>query len=160
MTRRCLCPGSFDPVTNGHLDIIARAAELFDEVIVAVLHNPAKAGSFDVVTRVGFIEDALAQSGPYSAPVRVVTFAGQLLIDVCAQVGADAIVKGLRGASDYSYETPMARMNRHLSGVETVFLAGDPTWEHVSSSLVREVAAGGADVTGMVPEVVRTALMS
>jgi pantetheine-phosphate adenylyltransferase len=154
--RRCVCPGSYDPVTNGHLDVVRRAAGLFDEVVVAVLHNPAKRGTFAVAERVELIEGALAAGPAPEGRVVVQAFAGRLLVDVCREVGAVAVVKGLRGVGDLGYELPMARMNRHLTGVETVFLAGDPTLEHVSSSLVREVAAYGGDVSGLAPdEVVR-----
>lgn len=148
--RRCVCPGSFDPVTNGHVDIIERAAALFDEVVVAVLHNPAKQGSFTPEQRIAFVQDSIAAD----LPVRVQAFAGRLLVDVCREVGAQAILKGLRGGTDFAYEVPMALMNRHLSGVETVFLTGAPEWGHVSSSLVKEVAAGGGDISGLVPAAV------
>lgn len=148
--RRCVCPGSFDPVTNGHVDIIERAAALFDEVVVAVLHNPAKQGSFTPEQRIAFVRDSIAAD----LPVRVQAFAGRLLVDVCREVGAQAILKGLRGGTDFAYEVPMALMNRHLSGVETVFLTGAPEWGHVSSSLVKEVAAGGGDISGLVPAAV------
>lgn len=152
--RRCVCPGSYDPVTNGHVDVIVRAAELFDEVVVAVLHNPAKAGTFAVEDRVALAQGALvAAAGPAvsAGRIRVEAFAGRLLVDVCREVGALAVVKGLRGTGDLGYELPMALMNRHLTGVETVFLAGDPTLEHVSSSLVKEVSAYGGDVSELVP---------
>ena len=163
--RRCVCPGSYDPVTNGHLDVIVRAAALFDEVVVAVLHNPAKAGTFSVEDRVSFVEGALAQrlAGPVGGrPGRVVvrSFSGRLLVDVCREVGASAVVKGLRGTGDLGYELPMALMNRHLTGLETVFLPGDPALEHVSSSLVKEVAAYGGDVTGLVPPAVQERLVA
>ncbi|MGB3828453.1 MAG: pantetheine-phosphate adenylyltransferase [Ornithinimicrobium sp.] len=158
MTRRCVCPGSFDPVTNGHLDVIARAAELFDEVIVAVMHNPAKSGTFEVPTRIDFIERSLPSFVARTATVRVESFADTLLVEVCRRAHAHAIVKGLRGPGDYAYELPMARMNRHMAGVETVFLPADPRLEHVSSSLVREIAAHDADVGQWVPDVVATAL--
>lgn len=154
--RRCVCPGSFDPVTNGHLDVIARAAALYDEVVVAVLHNPAKRGTFDVPVRMELIRLSLPPA--VAQRVRVEAFGGRLLVDVCRDVGAEAIVKGLRGGTDFAYELPMARMNRHLSGIETVFLPGDPTLEHVSSSLVKEVHRYGADVADMVPPAVLTAL--
>lgn len=154
MTRRAVCPGSFDPVTLGHLDVIERAAHLFDDVVVAILHNPAKRGRFTPQERVDFVEQSL----PRGSPVQVAAFADRLLVDVCAEVGADAIVKGLRGGTDFAYEVPMALMNRHLTGIETVFLAGDPGFEHVSSSLVSEVAAHGGDVSAMVPTVVWEAL--
>jgi pantetheine-phosphate adenylyltransferase len=149
--RRCVCPGSYDPVTNGHLDVIERAAGLFDEVVVAILHNPAKQGAFAVEDRVELVRHALA-GRPAAGRISVQAFAGRLLVDVCREVGAVAVVKGLRGTGDLGYELPMALMNRHLTGVETVFLAGDPALEHVSSSLVKEVAAYGGDVTGLVPD--------
>ena len=158
--RRCVCPGSYDPVTNGHLDIIVRATTLFDEVVVAVLHNPAKAGTFPVEERVALVQGALADRlDGVSSGVRVEAFAGRLLVDVCREVGAVAVVKGLRGTGDLGYELPMALMNRHLTGVETVFLAGDPMLEHVSSSLVKEVAAYGGDVSGLVPPEVNRRLL-
>jgi pantetheine-phosphate adenylyltransferase len=153
-SRRCVCPGSYDPVTNGHLDVIGRAAALFDEVVVAILHNPAKRGTFAVDERIELLEVALADRLGPDARVRVQAFAGRLLVDVCREVGAIAVVKGLRGTGDLGYELPMALMNRHLTGVETVFLAADPALEHVSSSLVKEVAAYGGDVTGLVPDLV------
>ncbi len=152
--RRCLCPGSFDPVTVGHVDLISRATTLFDEVVVAVLHNPAKPGAFGIDERIALLEGELA-----GVPaVRVQAFSGRLLVEVCREVGARAIVKGLRSGTDYAYELPMALMNRHLSGVETVFLPADPRLVHVSSSLVREVAGLGGDVSGMVSDGIRQAL--
>lgn len=155
--RRAVCPGSYDPVTDGHLDVLARAAALYDEVVAAVLHNPAKGGTFPVAERVAFIEHAVADRG-LADRVRVRAFGGRLLVDVCRELGAGVVVKGLRGGTDFAYELPMALMNRHLTGVETVFLPGDPTLEHVSSSLVKEVARHGGDVTGLVPDEVRDAL--
>lgn len=154
--RRAVCPGSYDPVTVGHLDVIRRAAALYDEVVVAVLHNPAKQGTFSVEERIGFIED---ETGDLDG-VRVQAFADRLLVDVCAEVGADVLLKGLRGGTDFAYEMPMALMNRHLTGVETVFLPGDPRFEHVSSSLVKEVARFGGDVTGLVRDAVRDELVA
>ena len=154
MATICVCPGSYDPVTNGHLDVIERASTLFDEVVVAVLYNPAKTGTFPVARRIELIQQALG-----SRPrVRVESFAGRLLVDVCQDLGAGAIVKGLRGSTDFEYELPMALMNRHLTGIETVFIPGDPALAHVSSSLVKEVVRYGGDVTGLVPEPVRAAL--
>jgi len=158
MTRRGVCPGSFDPVTYGHLDVITRATELFDEVVVAVMHNPGKSGFFDIETRLDLIHRSLPSSLLESERVRVHEFGDRLLVDVCREVRASAIVKGVRGSSDYGYEVPMARMNAHLSGVETVFLAADPSWASVSSSLVREVAAYGGDIGAFVPDVVQEAL--
>jgi pantetheine-phosphate adenylyltransferase len=155
VTRRCVCPGSYDPVTLGHADVIRRAAALYDEVVVAVLHNPAKHGTFSPDERRELILDSCGDL----PGVRVELFAGRLLVDVCREVGADAIVKGLRGGTDFAYELPMALMNRHLTGVETVFLPGDPRFEHISSSLVKEVARYGGDVTGLVSDRVRDALL-
>ena len=152
--RRAVCPGSYDPVTNGHIDVVTRAATLFDEVVVAVLYNPAKEGAFPVDERVSLLEDSLAGVGN----LRVEAFADRLLVDVCRDVGATAIVKGLRGGTDFAYELPMALMNKHLTGIETVFLPGDPRFEHVSSSLVKEVVKYGGDVSGLVPDPVLDAL--
>lgn len=154
--RVAVCPGSYDPVTLGHLDVIERAAGLFDQVVVAVLHNPGKAGAFGPDQRVEMVRTAL---GP-RADVRVEAFADRLLVDVCRDVGAAAVVKGLRGGTDFGYELPMALMNRHLSGIETLFVPGDPRLEHVSSSLVKQVSAYGGDVSGLVPDVVRDALIT
>ena len=156
--RIALCPGSYDPVTLGHLDVIERVRALYDEVIVAILHNPAKAGTFSVSERIGFIESALEPAGAGRGQVRVAAFADRLVVDVAREVGAQAIVKGLRGPTDFGYELPMALMNRQLSGVETVFIPGDPRFEHVSSSLIKEVARFGGDIAGLVPEPVRLAL--
>ena len=157
--RRAVCPGSYDPVTAGHLDVIARAAALYDEVVVAVLHNPAKAGTFPVDERIAFVARALTAMD-LADRVRVEAFAGRLLVDVCRELEVEVVVKGVRGPSDVTYEWPMALMNRHLAGVETLFLPGDPAFEHVSSSLVKEVARWGGDVTGLVPDEVRDALVA
>jgi pantetheine-phosphate adenylyltransferase len=147
--RRAVCPGSFDPVTNGHLDIIGRAAGLFDEVVVATGVNVSKSRLFDPQERLAMLEEAVR---PWDN-VRVAGFSG-LIVDFCREVGAIAIVKGLRGATDYEYELPMAQMNVHLTGVETVFLPGASRNAFVSSSLVKEVAAFGGDVSAFVPEAV------
>ncbi len=157
--RRAVCPGSYDPLTRGHLDVVVRAAALHDEVVVAILHNPGKAGTFTVPERVAFVEHAVAEAG-LTDRVRVEAFADRLLVDVCRDLGADVVVKGLRGGTDFAYELPMALMNRHLTGVETVFLPGDPALEHVSSSLVKEVVRYGGDVVGLVPDEVRDALVA
>ena len=154
-TRRCVCPGSFDPVTVGHVDVIRRAAALYDEVVVAVLHNPSKRGTFSPEERRDLVLDACGDV----AGLKVEIFAERLLVDVCREVDAGAIVKGLRSGTDFAYELPMALMNRHLTGIETVFLPGDPQFEHVSSSLVKEVVRYGGDVTGLVPDRVRDALV-
>jgi pantetheine-phosphate adenylyltransferase len=154
LVRRCVCPGSYDPVTLGHVDVVDRASALFDEVVVALLHNPDKRGTFDVPERLRLLHETLGDR----PGVRVLEFGGRLLVDVCREVEADVVVKGLRGSTDFSYERPMATMNRHLSGVETLFLPGDPSLDHVSSSLVKQVAAYGGDVTGLVPAPVLEAL--
>ena len=152
--RRCVCPGSYDPVTAGHLDVIRRAAALWDEVVVAVLHNPAKRGVFTPDERRELVLDACA-----NVPgLRVEIFENRLLVDVCRELQAAAIVKGVRGGTDFAYELPMALMNRHLTGIETVFLPGDPRFEHISSSLVKEVARFGGDVTGLLPKRAQEAL--
>jgi pantetheine-phosphate adenylyltransferase len=140
----------------GHVDVITRAARLYDEVFVVVLHNNSKEGSFSVQERMKLLASAL-EAVPN---VRIEAFAGRLLVDVCREAGAQAIVKGLRSDTDFAYELPMALMNRHLSGVETVFLPGDPRFGHVSSSLIKEVAAFGGDIGGLVPEEVRAALLA
>lgn len=158
--RRAVCPGSYDPVTNGHLDVIERATHLYDEVVVAILHNPAKHGTFDIGSRIAFVLEGMAQRPAGPGIVRVEAFGGRLLVDVCREVDARVIVKGIRGTTDFAYELPMALMNRHLSGVETLFLPADPSLEHVSSSLVKEVVRYGGDVTGLVPDPVRDALIT
>ncbi len=152
--RRAVCPGSFDPVTNGHLDIVRRAASLFDEVVVAIGTNTSKNRLFTPEERIAMLEQATASiSG-----VRVAGFDG-LIVDFCREIDAVAIVKGLRGAGDYEYELPMAQMNAHLSDVETVFLPGAVGNAFVSSSLIKEVAALGGDVRGLVPDAVHAALV-
>jgi pantetheine-phosphate adenylyltransferase len=143
-------------VTLGHADVIRRAAALYDEVVVAVMHNPAKQGTFSADERRDLILDGCADLDN----VRVELFADKLLVDVGREVEATAIVKGLRGSTDFAYELPMALMNRHLTGIETVFLPGDPSLEHISSSLVKEVARYGGDVTGLVSDRVRDALLA
>lgn len=158
--RRAVVPGSYDPVTNGHVDVIARAAMLYDEVVVAILHNPAKEGTFTVAERIGFLEDVVAGLPTGADNVRVEAFAGRLLVDVCRDLEAQVVVKGLRGGTDFAYEVPMALMNRHLTGLETLFLPGDPSLEHVSSSLVKEVVRYGGDVRGLVPDTVLDALLA
>src|ERR687890_501701 len=151
-----VCPGSFDPVTNGHVDVVRRAASLFDEVVVAVVGNPAKRGLFPLDERIELLRAAVEGI----EGVRVESVSGGLLVDYCRSVGASAIVKGLRSGNDFGYELPMALMNRHLTGIETVFLPGEPRFEHVSSSLVKEVAGHGGDVSGLVPEEVLARLLA
>jgi pantetheine-phosphate adenylyltransferase len=146
LLRRAVCPGSFDPITNGHLDIIARASRLYDEVYVAVMINKAKQGLFTIEERIALIEQVTSEFGN----VRVEAFHG-LLVDFCKQRDIPAIVKGLRAVSDFDYELQMAQMNNGLSGVETLFVPTNPTYSFLSSSLVKEVAQWGGDVSHLVP---------
>ena len=144
-----LCPGTFDPVTNGHLDIIERASRRFDQLVVAALDNPAKAPLFGVEERVGMLKAVTVDLDG----VEVASFSG-LLVDFAQARGIGTIVKGLRAVSDFDYELQMAQMNHQLSGVETFFMTTNPNWSYLSSSLVREVARFGGDVSELVPEVV------
>jgi len=141
-----VCPGSFDPITLGHLDVITRAAALFDEVVVGVAVNTGKTPLLDGATRVRIAEEAVADL----ANVRVERVPG-LLVDFCRDIGATALVKGLRNGADYDGELPMALMNRHLTGVETVFLPADRSVIHIASSLVKDVARYGGQIEDLVP---------
>jgi pantetheine-phosphate adenylyltransferase len=152
--RRVICPGSYDPVTNGHLDIIERAAGLFDEVIVAVLINKNKKTLFSVEERMEMIAELVK---PYPN-VRVDSWHG-LLVEYCRQHGVQAIVKGLRAVSDFDYELQMAQMNHQLARVETAFIPTNPLYSFLSSSLVKEVAAYGGDVGHLLPESVHAKLL-
>lgn len=143
-------PASFDPVTLGHLDVIERAAGLFDDVHVVVVHNPGKTALFPIAQRVTLLEQAIAQAG-IAGNLTVTSWSVGLLVDYCTDVGATVLVKGIRSQMDIGYEAPMAIVNRNLAGIETVFLLPDPAHAHVSSSLVRQVAALGGDVTPYVP---------
>jgi pantetheine-phosphate adenylyltransferase len=148
-----LCPGTFDPVTNGHIDIITRASRCFDGVVVAVLENPGKQPLFAVEERVGMLKDAVADlSG-----VEVASFSG-LLVDYARGRGIKVIVKGLRAVTDFDFELQMAQMNLGLGGVETFFLPTSPQWSYLSSSLIKEVVRFGGDVSGLVPPFVRDRL--
>jgi pantetheine-phosphate adenylyltransferase len=153
--RRCVCPGSFDPVTNGHVDVIERAARLYDEVIVAVLVNASKSGLFDVRERIEMLGEATASF----SNVRVDSFEG-LLVDYCSDHGIRVAVKGLRAVTDFDYELQMSQMNHRLSGLETVFVTANPEYSFLSSSLVKDVATRGGDVTGLVPDAVLSRLRS
>ena len=144
--RKAVCPGSFDPVTNGHLDIISRASDLFDDVTVAVLINKSKQGMFDVEERLEMLRIVAADY----PNVKVDAFRG-LLVDFCKANGITVIVKGLRAVSDFDYELQMAQMNRSLAGVETVFVPTSPEYSFLASSLVKEIATHGGDVSGLVP---------
>jgi pantetheine-phosphate adenylyltransferase len=149
-----LCPGTFDPVTNGHLDIIERAGSHFDTLVAAVLENPAKEPLFSLDERVAILKEAVSGLGN----VEVDSFSG-LLVDFAKARGASVVVKGLRAVSDFEYELQMAHMNRHLSGLETFFVMADPSWSYVSSSLIRNVAEHGGDVSGLLPDFARDRLL-
>ncbi|HEY7047167.1 MAG TPA: pantetheine-phosphate adenylyltransferase [Jatrophihabitantaceae bacterium] len=144
--RRALCPGSFDPVTNGHLDIIGRAADLYDEVVVAVFVNQSKSSMFTVEERLEMLAEATA---PYGN-VRIDTFQG-LTVDYCRAHQIPVIVKGLRAVSDFDYELQQAQMNRGLAGVDTLFMPTNPEYSFLASSLVKEIAKWGGDVSALVP---------
>lgn len=152
--RRAICPGSFDPLHLGHCAVIHRAARLFDEVIVAVSTNPNKTHRFSEDTRIELVREVFADE----PAVVVEPLASGLIADYAERREAMALVKGLRNGADYDYELPMATMNRSLTGVETVFLPGEPSLLHVSSSLVMEVAALGGDVASFVPDPVLRAI--
>ena len=150
--RTAVCPGSFDPVTLGHLDVFARAAAQFDQVTVAVLVNSTKAGLFTIEERMHMIRECVVDF----PNIHVDSFNG-LLADYCREKQVSAIVKGLRAVSDFDYELQMAQMNSRL-GVETLFVATNPEYSFLSSSIVKEIAKFGGDVSGLVPDVVNTAL--
>jgi pantetheine-phosphate adenylyltransferase len=152
---RAVCPGSFDPVTNGHLDIIRRAAAIFDELVVATGTNPSKSRLFGPDERLEMLREVCADL----PNVTVRGFSG-LIVDFCREIDAAAIVKGLRGGNDYEFELPMAQMNAHLTGVETVFLTTNASWGYVSSSLVKEVVSLGGDVSALVPASVHARLLA
>jgi pantetheine-phosphate adenylyltransferase len=147
--RRCVCPGSFDPVTNGHLDVVERASRLYDEVTVAVLVNASKAGLFEVPERIEMLQEVTTGLGN----VKVDSFQG-LLVDYCRERDIPVVVKGLRAVSDFDYELQMSQMNNRLTGIETLFVATNPEYSFLSSSLVKEVAKWGGDVAGLVPDAV------
>lgn len=146
---KALCPGSFDPVTIGHLDIIERASRRFEQLVVAVVTNPSKAPLFDVKERMELLEDAVGHLNN----VEVASFDG-LLVDFARSIGAGVIVKGLRAVSDFDYEIQMAQMNNKLSGIETFFMAASPVTSYLSSSLVKEIARFGGDVSSLVTPLV------
>jgi pantetheine-phosphate adenylyltransferase len=153
--RRAICPGSFDPVTNGHLDIISRASALYDELVVAVFINQSKSSLFSVDERLAMLTEVTAQYGN----VRVDTFQG-LTVDYCTAHGIPVIVKGLRAVSDFDYELQQAQMNRGLAGIDTLFMPTNPEYSFLASSLVKEIARWGGDVSNLVPPNVLTRLKS
>ena len=150
---KVVCPGSFDPVTNGHLDIIERSARLFDEVVVAVLVNQNKQGLFSIDERLVLLDRATV----HLPNVTTASFTG-LLVDFCTTHGVDAIVKGLRAVTDFDYELQMAQMNGSLTEVDTVFIPTSPEYSFLASSLVKEVAKHGGDVSGLIPAFVNDEL--
>ncbi|WP_280238889.1 pantetheine-phosphate adenylyltransferase [Nocardia abscessus] len=150
-----LCPGSFDPVTYGHLDVFTRVAAQFDEVVITVMINPKKQGMFTVEERIEMLRESTAHLGN----VRVDSWQG-LTVDFAREQGITAIVKGLRDAGDFGYELQMAQMNKKLSGVDTFFIATNPSFSFLSSSLVKEVAAYGGDVSDMLPPSVHKRLLN
>ena len=153
MKRIAVVPGSFDPVTLGHLDVIVRAAGLFDELHVLVVHNPDKSALLPIAQRVSLIEQSVTEAD-LPRNILVTSWSVGLLVDYCTDVGASVLVKGIRSQIDVAYETPMAIVNRNLAAVETIFMLPNPAHAHVSSSLVRQVAALGGDVSPYVPRVV------
>ena len=159
MHRIAVVPGSFDPITLGHIDVIERAAGLFDELHVLVVHNPGKTALLPIAQRVSLIEQAVREAG-LPDNIKVTSWSVGLLVDYCTDVGASVLVKGIRSQIDVAYETPMAIVNRDLAGVETVFLLPNPAHAHVSSSLVRQVASLGGDVSPYVPHAVANYLQS
>lgn len=148
-----VCPGSFDPVTNGHIDVFSRAAAIFDHVTVGVMINKKKQSLFTVSERIEMLEEQLAPL----PNVSVDRFHG-LLVDYCREHKIPIIVKGLRALSDFDYELQMAQMNHRLSGVETLFVSTNPIYGYLSSSLVKEVATYGGDISGLVPDTVADAV--
>ncbi len=152
---KAIYPGTFDPITLGHLDIAGRAAAIFDEVVVAVAESTGKRPMFSLAERVQMAQAACARF----PQVRVIGFSG-LLADCCCAEGATVLVRSARGAADYEYEVPMAIMNRRLAGVETVFLTAAPELQHISGTLVREIARLGGDVSECVTPEVREALQA
>lgn len=150
-------PGSFDPVTLGHLSVLARAAKLFGEIHVLVVHNPDKKTSFTIAEREAMLRDAIEELG-ITGNLVVSSLSSGLLVDKARELGAGAIIKGFRTSGDIEYEMPMAQVNRDLSGIETVFLPSEPGFGYVSSSLVRQVASLGGDVSKYVTPKVASAL--
>jgi pantetheine-phosphate adenylyltransferase len=151
--RIAVVPGSFDPPTLGHLDIIRRAAGLYDELHVLVVHNPDKEGMLPIALRLRLLEQSIEEA-EIEGKITVGAWSVGLLVDYAQEVGAGVLIKGIRSQVDVAYETPMAIVNNHLTGVETVFLLADPANSAVSSSLVRQVAGLGGDVSPYVPQAV------
>jgi pantetheine-phosphate adenylyltransferase len=148
-----LCPGTFDPVTNGHIDIIQRASRCFERVVVAVLENPAKDPLFSTDERVAMLKEGVSEM----ENVEVDSFSG-LLVDYASARDIRIIVKGLRAVTDFDFELQMAQMNHRMTGVETFFVPTSPQWSYLSSSLIKEVIRFGGDISGLVPAFVRDRL--
>jgi len=151
---RAMCPGSFDPPTNGHVDVIKRCLSIFDQVVVAIVANPSKSALFDSIERTAMLEELFKDE---SSRLEIHAFSG-LLVDFAQEKKVDVIVKGLRAVSDFEYELQMAQMNESLAGINTLFLPTNPEYGYLSSSLVKEVARMGGSVDGLVPPMVAAAL--
>ena len=158
MAKLAVYPGSFDPITLGHVDIIARSAKLFDQLHVLVVHNPDKTPQFDSAQRIGLIRESLAEAGVAADNITITELSSGLLVDYIRKVDARVLIKGFRNNVDLDYELPMAKVNRDLSGIETVFIAADPAYGLVASSLVRQVAELGGPVENYVSKAVAMAL--
>jgi pantetheine-phosphate adenylyltransferase len=158
MAKLAVYPGSFDPITLGHVDIIARSAKLFDQLHVLVVHNPDKTPRFDSAQRIGLIRESLAEAGVAADNITITELSSGLLVDYIRKVDARVLIKGFRNNVDLDYELPMAKVNRDLSGIETIFISADPQYGLVASSLVRQVAALGGPVENYVSKAVAKAL--
>jgi len=154
MSSIAVVPGSFDPVTLGHMDVIRRAAAIFDELHVLIVHNPGKTAMLPISERMHLLQKSIAEDPTIRDNITVASWSVGLLVDYCTEVGANILVKGIRSQIDVAYETPMVLMNRSLAGVETIFLLPEPAHAHVSSSLVRQVAELGGEVGEFVPPAV------
>ena len=158
MAKLAVYPGSFDPITLGHVDIIARSSNLFDQLHVLVVHNPEKQPRFDSSQRVNLIRESLAEAGVAEDNITITELSTGLLVDYIRKVDAQVLIKGFRNNVDLDYELPMAKVNRDLSGIETIFISADPQYGLVASSLVRQVAALGGPVENYVSKAVAKAL--
>lgn len=154
MAKTAVVPGSFDPITLGHLDVIRRAARIFENLHILVVHNPAKQAMLPITQRLALIRKSIAEDPEIPDTITVASWPVGLLVDYCTEVGAEVLIKGIRSQLDVTYETPMVLMNRSLAQVETLFILPDPANAHVSSTLVRQVAALGGDITPYVPKTV------
>jgi pantetheine-phosphate adenylyltransferase len=158
MAKLAVYPGSFDPITLGHVDIIARSSNLFHQLHVLVVHNPEKEPRFDSSQRVNLIRESLAEAGVAEDNITITELSTGLLVDYIRKVDAQVLIKGFRNNVDLDYELPMAKVNRDLSGIETIFISADPQYGLVASSLVRQVAALGGPVENYVSKAVAKAL--